>query len=119
MEKYELLKILHGHIDLIDQVNVEDVALFKVNVTIYPSDVRKLLNAYLLSDLSAADLTKWAQFICLRDEYGCPNWEDDDIADYYEDMMYVIQKLSTPKIDGEITKTRVQQYLSELEKYKD
>ena len=117
MEKFELLKILHGDIDLIDDVNVEDVALYEINVTVYPEDIRKVLIAYLQDNLSADDLTKWAQFICMRAEYGCPGWEDDKIADYYEDMMYVIQKLSTPKIDGEITKERVEQYLDELKKY--
>jgi hypothetical protein len=32
-------------------------------------------------------------------------------------MWYVIQKLSTPEIDGEITPESVQIYLKELDKY--
>ncbi len=117
MEQLELLKILHGDINLIDKVNVEDVALYERNITIYPRDVRKILLAFLKNELTADDLTKWAQFICLRGEYGCPGWEDDEVCDYYENMMYVVQKLSTPEIDGDITEERVKQYLAELKKY--
>ncbi|MAZ77195.1 MAG: hypothetical protein CMF39_00765 [Legionellaceae bacterium] len=119
MERTDLLKILHGDIDLIDHVDVHDVALYKEHVVIYPHHIKSILSSYLSDCFSSDVLTKWAQFICLRSEYGCPEWEDDDAADYYEDMMYVIQKLSTPEIDGEITKERAKEYLHELEKYDD
>ena len=36
------------------------------------------------------------------------------MADYYEDMFYVIQCLSTPEIDGEVNEKQVRLYLSEL-----
>ncbi len=117
MERTNLIKILNGDIDLIDHVNVRDVALFGVHVTIYPRDVRKMLLHFLNGQITSVDLNKWAQFITLRAEYCCPHWEIDKIADYYEDMMYVIQCLSTPEIDGEINESQVKQYLSELEKY--
>lgn len=117
MEYTNLLKILNGKIDLIDQVNIRDIALFEANVTIYPKVVKTMLRHFINGDLSSFDLYKWAKFICARAEYCCPNWDIDEIADYYEDMMYVIQRLSTPEIDGEINEERVRQYLTELEKY--
>lgn len=119
MERINLLKILQGDINLIDKINIKDIALFEVNVTIYPENVRAILRLFLQGHLTPFELTKWAKFICARAEYSCPNWEDDKMADYYEDMWYVIQRLSTPEIDGEITENRVRQYLAELEKYGD
>ena len=76
-----------------------------------------MLSAFLDKKINAEDLTNWARFICIRGEYCSPNYLDDEIADYYEDMFYVIQRLSTPKIDGEVNEERVKQYLSELDKY--
>jgi len=117
MERTDLIEILRGNLSCIDEVDVTDIAPFEVNVTIYPKDVRKMLLSYLKGEISSADLTKWAIFITLRAEYGCPNWEDDEIADYYEDMWYVVQRLSTPEIDGDICPHRVKGYLRELDKY--
>jgi hypothetical protein len=117
MEQTDLLKILEGDISRIDSVNVEDVALYEVRVTVQPCHVRTMLNDYLAGKVNANDLTRWAMFICLRAEYGTPDYLDDEIADYYEDMFYVIQCLSTPEIDGEVNEERVRQYLSELDKY--
>lgn len=45
-----------------------------------------------------------------------PEFKELD-PDYYEDMFYVIQCLSTPEIDGEVNEATVNQYLSELDKY--
>jgi hypothetical protein len=117
MEQTDLLKILEGDISRIDSVNVEDVALYEVRVTVQPCHVRTMLNDYLAGKVNANDLTRWAMFICLRVEYGTPDYLDDEIAYYYEDMFYVIQCLSTPEIDGEVNEERVRQYLSELDKY--
>lgn len=127
MEKDNLIKILNGDIDLIDQVNVRDQeSLFKNRTTIRPKHVRKMLIDFLQGKINSDDLIKWAVFICLRTEYICvpsgiplSDPKLDEIADYYENMMYVIQRLSTPEIDGEVTKERVKQYLKELDKYKD
>ena len=118
MEKSNLIKILHGNIDLIDKVNVYDVALFSDNTVIYPHDVKHMLLEFLIGRYNADDLQKWAMFITLRGEYITPgNAADTNSMDYYETMYYVIQRLSTPEIDGEITKERVKGYLAELFKY--
>ncbi len=119
MEQSDLLKILEGDISHINSVNVEDIALYEVRVTVEPCHVRKMLYDYLAGKINARNLTKWAMFICLRAEYGTPYYLDDDMVDNYEDMFYVIQKLSTPEIDGEINEASVKLYLAELDKYPD
>lgn len=119
MELNDLLKILQGDISLISKVNESDVALYDMEVIVYPRDVKYMLRAYLEGMISSDDLTNWARFICIRGEYCSPNYLDDDIADYYEDMFYVIQRLSTPEIDGEVNEATVKSYLAELDKYPD
>jgi len=117
MERTDLIEILRGNLSRIDEVDVTDVAPLEVVVTIYPKDVGKMLLSYLSGEISGESLTKWAVFITLRCEYGPPGWDDEEIGDYYEDMMYVIQRLSTPEIDGDICPHRVRGYLRELDKY--
>jgi hypothetical protein len=115
----DLSIILHGDISHISKVNERDVGLFNVEVVVYPRDVKNILRSYLDGSISAEDLINWAGFICIRGEYCSPNYLDDAKADYYEDMFYVIQRLSTPEIDGEISKSLVKSYLVELDKYSD
>lgn len=117
MEIQDLIDILHGDISRISKVNERDIALFDMEVTVYPKDVKSMLLVYLSGRYTAEDLTNWAGFICIRAEYGPPDYLNDEIADYYEDMFYVIQRLSTPEIDGEVNEERVRRYLKELEKY--
>lgn len=117
MEKQQLIDILNGDIARISKVNETDVALFDMEVIIYPKHVRNILQAYLAKKISAEDLINWADFICIRGEYCSPNYLDDEMANYYENMFYVIQRLSTPEIDGEINEERAKAYLKELEKY--
>lgn len=117
MEKQNLIDILHGDISRISKVNENDIALFDMEVTVYPENVRKMLRSFLDKKISAEDLTNWAGFICIRGEYCSPSYLDDEMADYYEDMFYVIQRLSTPEIDGEVNEASVKSYLAELDKY--
>lgn len=118
MQLNDLHVILKGDIARIDEVDVRDVALYADNVPVYPSDVRNMLKRYLIGDITSDELSKWAAFLCIRGEYSCPNKTSDD-EDFYEAMWDVVQALSVPEIDGEITEERVRQYLSELEKYGD
>ena len=117
MEREDLLKILTGDINLINSVNINDVALPEDEVVVMPFHVKKMLHEYLSGRISSEDLTRWAFFITMRAEYCCINYLDFEIADYYEDMFYVIQRLSTPQLDGEVNEARVKSYLSELTKY--
>lgn len=117
MDAINLLKILEGDISLIDQVNVHDVDL-PDDILIEPRHVRRILKDYLAGKISSENLTRWAMFICSRFEY-CVVIDafDFELADYFEDLFYVIQRLSTPLIDGAVNEERVRQYLSELDKY--
>lgn len=121
MEISDLVEILHGNIAHISRVNANDVALYDMEVIVYPKDVKNMLQSYLDGKVSSNDLTNWANFICIRGEYCPPNYLDDGMEDddYYEDMFYVIQRLSTPKFDGAVNEKRVKLYLSELDKYSD
>jgi|GEM_PF-3538897 len=114
MERIDLLKILGGNVDHINKININDSALFEVTIPVMPKNVEKMLLAYLSGDLSAVDLSKWANFLCVRSEFTCSDYKDDNVANYYENMWYVIQRLATPEIDCEICKKQVELYLNEI-----
>ena len=109
-----LEKILSGRIDLIGQFDCNQAALLEEVVVITPKYVRSMLEKYLQKNISAEDLQKWAAFVCIRSEYAVPGGYDDQIHDYYEPMYYVIQRLSTPELDGDITQARIKEYMKEL-----
>lgn len=119
IERSDLLDILRGNISYIDEVNKDSE--LDIDIIVYPKDVKRTLLAYLNDKITNTDLTKWADFINWRSKYSYPDREDEnegyEIADHYKDMWYVIQKLSTPFLDGDICHSRVKQYLSELDKY--
>jgi len=115
-KKMQILdSILNGNISLIDDFDMNKVANINETIIIRPSHVRKMLLKYLSGDLSDFELNQWARFICLRLEYIVPGGDDDKINDFYEDMYYVIQRVSTPEIDGDIDEDRIQSYLDELD----
>ena len=118
MERSDLEEIIKGNISLIYQVNVRDIALQKNKVEVQPADVNAMLDKYLTNKLSAEQLNNWASFVVLRGEYMSPETDNVD-DDYYEDLWSVIEALSLPEIDGEITPSRVREYKKELEKYDD
>lgn len=118
MEKYDLIKILRGDIEHINYVNQNDPALFETKVVVNPEDVKNMLLKFLEKKVNKDELNQWASFICIRVEYTSPNTEKlESDPDYYEDIFYVLQCLSTPEIDGEINEDSVKNYLTELEKY--
>ena len=118
MKIIDLERILNGDIEHISNINIYEQHDPNLEVTISPWHVKKMLLAYLDESISAEQLNAWAEFICFKgSEYVCENWENDESADFYEDMRYVVQKLSTPEIDGEITPETVRNYLNELDKY--
>jgi len=123
MDKSDLIKILHGDITRLRISREQGVYVFNVEVTMYPADVKYILLQYLSDKISADDLWEWARYILINsDVYRHPrDHNDDEESDYYyyETMWYVIQRLSTPFLDGEITKPLVERYLTELSQYKD
>ncbi len=114
--KLEILKsILNGNLSLIDNFDKNQVTYLNEEITIKPSYVRKMLERYLKNEISYFDLNNWARFICLRTEYTVPDWENAEVNDdFYSDMYYVIQRISTPEIDGDIDEERIKGYLAEL-----
>lgn len=115
-KKMQILdSILNGNIDLIDQFDMNKVGRLNEEIIIKPSQIRKMLTSYLSGDISDFELNKWARFICLRPEYTVPGGDDDNINDFYEDMYYVIQRVSTPEIDGDINEDSIKSYLDELD----
>ena len=116
MKEIDLTRILNGDIDHINKVDMYEFTDPNVEVEVLPVHVKKMLLLYLNSQISAEQINAWAVFLCHRTgEYICR--EDNDDEDFYEDMWYVVQKLSTPNLDGEITPGTVRIYLKELDKY--
>ena len=112
--------ILNGNLDLIDQIDMNQVGRLHELIIIKPNQVRHILMRYLSGDVSDLALNQWAKFICSRLEYIVPGGDDDNLTDFYEDMYYVIQRISTPEIDGDINQERITLYLNELNtKYSD
>jgi len=116
-DKDDLLKILNGDVSHIDEINTLNFGSSDTDVFVFPCHVKKMLVDFLDGKINAFDLNRWALFVSSRSEYTSEGWEDDALANYYEDMWEVIQKLCSPQIDGDITPERVREYLKELDKY--
>jgi len=84
-------------------------------VTIIPSAIVKMLSIYLNRQISEKELSEWASFIIVSDVYVSPNWEIDEQADKYESMWNILQQLSSPEIDGEVTPERVKEHIQVLQ----
>lgn len=117
MIKNDMVKILEGDFSKITREDLVSPDLAGVKIEVTPSQIKNILSLYLERKVTKVDLNLWAEFLCFRDEYVSINSENDESADFYEDMWYVVQKLSTPQIDGEITPETVRQYIKELDKY--
>ncbi|MEX2499484.1 MAG: hypothetical protein WD397_11490 [Wenzhouxiangellaceae bacterium] len=79
-----------------------------------PETVGSMLNKYLAGQVDAQSLSDWAAFLTSCDVYVTHGWKDDSQADKYEPMWEILQQLSTPSIDGPITKNRVKSYINLL-----
>ena len=87
----------------------------EVAIYIKPSDLFPMLQRYLDGAKDEKELQKWADWSLNLDEFEIEGAEKDDkIADYYEPMWYVLQQLSTPFVDGPITKEAVKKHVSVL-----
>ena len=121
MKSYDIKKmrilasILDGNVFLIDNFDMNQTGSLEEKIIIKPSYIRKMLLQYLEGEISDYELNQWARFICLRTEFTVPGGDNDEICDFYEDMYYVIQRVSTPEIDGDIDEDCIQSYLDELD----
>jgi hypothetical protein len=80
-------------------------------IFVFPTQVSNMLQMYLGNKINTEELSEWASFIITSDVYVCPDWENDEEADKYQPMWYILQQLSTPAIDGEITQEGVREHL--------
>lgn len=120
MSKLEILRsILDGRFDLIKTFDMNQPASYQDEIIITPRKLRHVLDLYLSGIISSIQLQEWSEFICLRPEYVVPGGNNDTVNDYYESMYYVIQKLSTPCLDGKITFELVQKYKNEFVSLKE
>jgi hypothetical protein len=117
MKREDLIQILEGDIDHIDHVDMYDENMCSPEVEVHPKHVKRMLLDFISDKLSAQQLQKWAEFISYRCDYSSINFMELEDEDYYEVMWDVINCLSTPELDGEITKESVKGYLLELQKY--
>lgn len=115
MKQEELLtKIVDGNIGLIKtHISMYDRYNSSCHVLVTPQQVKKVLIDYIHKKINSNELQIWADFLCFNDALSEPNHENED---YYESMWHVLQKISTPLIDGEINNDRIFDYISELEK---
>lgn len=88
--------------------------LLEGEVFVTPEIIEAMLSKYLAGEIDAELLSDWSLFLTTYDVYVTSGWEDDNQADKYEPMWEVLQQLSTPFIDGLITKERVRDHISEL-----
>jgi len=78
------------------------------------SHVRNRLKDYLRGKVSDEELAQWATHLVLIESYVTPAWEEELEVERYEPMWNILQQLSTPAIDGEITSRRIDEYLRVL-----
>lgn len=93
---------------------IENMPSSELKIYIEPSDLEPVLKDFLIGKFTPEEIQDWASWILLTEEFCVKNWEDDQIADYYEPMWYVLQQLSTPSLDGEITLLVVEQHLATI-----
>ena len=87
-------------------------------VIVTPRTIQNMLEKYLNNSVSARELSEWASFLITSDIYICPDWENDDKAEQYETMWYVLQQISSPEIDGEITTECIIDHINILSRIK-
>lgn len=112
LKKEDLIKILNGDIAHLEKFDPYDLCEGGVEILIMPEQVKKIILYYLNSEITSTQLTKWAEFLYAHcGEYVIEDIFDDDCDKYYDAMWQVIEKLSTPHLDGKITPERVLNYL--------
>lgn len=113
MKQNEILtNILSGNTELIKTyVSMFDRYNSKCKILVTPEHIKKVLIDYLDKKMCSQELSIWADFLCCNDGFFTPYHENED---YYENMWYVVQRISTPFIDGEINIENISKYLAEL-----
>jgi len=94
-----------------------------VRVPLHPLNIIHILEKFLQNEIDEWFVKQWALFILMMDCYEQPNNEycneHDDYAseDKYEAMWHVVQQLSAPEIDGELTPEKAEEHISFLQEF--
>jgi hypothetical protein len=90
---------------------VRNTELLDFEIILSPQDLKQVLNNYLQGKIDEKELSLWANYIITLDVYSPPKSDEDD---KYENFWHIIQQLSTPEIDEEITFDGVRKHLERL-----
>ncbi|MDO8040340.1 MULTISPECIES: hypothetical protein [unclassified Janthinobacterium] len=85
------------------------------DIFVFPNDVAAVIKMYLQQKISASDLKEWASLILSVESYICPNWENYELADRYQPMWDILQRLEMPAIHGQISASIAETYLQKLD----
>lgn len=86
-------------------------------VEVVPKYIILKLNLYLEDKINEEQLSEWAAFIVTMEGFETPHWKDDyDLADNYDPMWEILQRLSTPHLDGWVNKELAKDYIAVLKK---
>ena len=107
-------KVLHGDLVPADAKSKMHLNTQEPEIFVTPVIIEVMLRKYLAGVIDAQLLSDWAEFLISHDVYVTEDWEDDSQADKYEPMWEILQQLSSPFIDGTITKDLVESYISQL-----
>lgn len=107
-------EVLHGDLTPTEAKKKVQSDAQEQEVFVTPTIIKAVLNKYLAGVIDHQQLSEWAAFLTSHNVYVTEGWEDDTQADKYEPMWEILQQLSTPFIDGLITKDRVEGYISQL-----
>lgn len=108
-----LIEAIRGEVSLESVPAPSTVGAKEVHLK--PTDLLPVLNQYLHGRLSAEVLRDWASWVLCQEDLSVEGWQSDSVADHYEPMWYVLQQLSTPFIDGEISKELVREHVATLQ----
>lgn len=84
-------------------------------IEVCPKHIIAVLNKYLANEISDECLVRWADLLISNENYICPNWQDDTLVDMHEPMWYVLQRIASPSVDGNLSPGKVSEYLKEVE----
>jgi len=94
-----------------------------VKIHLDPVAIIHVLEKFLQGEIDEWFVKQWALFILMMDCYVSPNFEyyinhnDYQADDKYEDVWYVVQQLSAPEIDGELTPEKAEEHISFLQEF--
>lgn len=83
-------------------------------VHITPPDLLPMLKRYFDGKATANEMQEWASWILFQEELCILGWQNDDLADYFEPMWNILQAISSPAIDGPLSRTKAHAYMSML-----